>query len=150
MCAALYSSPPPPTPTLLLSHSVPHACSVQVRGEASSPSTPGPESDPVVEGVAPPCLSAPGTTECPPTATAPDALGANGSAPTQPPPPGGVVEEEVQSSARTDRDRRASLAVTVRSNRSTVAALPFDPLQSFFTTEGHLFLLKPNMFDSPG
>lgn len=38
--------------------------------------------------------------------------------------------------------RNMQLAAQVRSNRSTVPALPYDPLQALWTTEGHLLLMK--------
>ena len=38
-------------------------------------------------------------------------------------------------------------ASQVRNNRSAIPALPFSSLQSLFTTEGHLFLLKARAFD---
>jgi hypothetical protein len=110
---------------------------VQVRGEV-------PVQVPAVPNT-PPCLTSPGV-DC--VRGQPDANGSVvASSDSDVTVGSGVEVEEVVVS---EDDVRASLATTVRSNRSVVAALPFDPLHTFFTTEGHLFLLKPSMFKSPG
>lgn len=94
----------------------------------------------------PPCLTSPGV-DC--VRGQPDANGSVVASSDSDVTVGSGVEVEEEVVVSED-DVRASLATTVRSNRSVVAALPFDPLHTFFTTEGHLFLLKPSMFKSPG
>ena len=111
---------------------------VQVRGEV-------PVQVPAVPNT-PPCLTSPGV-DC--VRGQPDANGSVVASSDSDVTVGSGVEVEEEVVVSED-DVRASLATTVRSNRSVVAALPFDPLHTFFTTEGHLFLLKPSMFKSPG